>query len=414
MRFNCRGPLVLILGLLASAIAGADDLSTVTGKKFAGKLLAVDRDGVTFRTGKADAKFPGKELLVINLGNKVVSPGKDAKYHEVELTDGTLLRCSKYALKGKKFELELLAGPENVPLPVFELPLTSVFYACRGADDPKNREEWKKMLQTRGKRDLYVIRQADGLNFVQGTLLEGSPDGTMLKFEKENGAKEDLRASRATGGLVFNQPAPAQVPQTLCKVVDVFGNTLVAQAVDMNGSGVKVTTVSGVVATYPSIAGVAHLDYGQGNIAYLSDLPAKVESPELPPDEANKVLNVRLAYLADKAPTNEPLKLDNVVYQKGLWVTSDTVLTYNLGGDYREFKTVVGIHDQFGNTATEVRVTIEADGRPLFAEAVKRKDKPRPLALDVKNVKQLRILVESDSPFFNGSQVVLADARVQK
>jgi hypothetical protein len=45
---------------------------------------------------------------------------------------------------------------------------------------------------------------------------------------------------------------------------------------------------------------------------------------------------------------------------------------------------------------------------------VKRKDKPKGVTLDIKNIQQLRILVESDSPFFNGSQAVLADARVQK
>jgi len=45
---------------------------------------------------------------------------------------------------------------------------------------------------------------------------------------------------------------------------------------------------------------------------------------------------------------------------------------------------------------------------------VRRKNKPKVVSLDVKNVKTLRVLVESDAPFFNGSQAVLADARVQK
>ena len=74
----------------------------------------------------------------------------------------------------------------------------------------------------------------------------------------------------------------------------------------------------------------------------------------------------------------------------------------------------IGIHDQFGTNSTEAKVTIEADGRAIFSETVKRKDKPKGVTLDIKNVQQLRILVESDSPFFNGSQAVLADARVQK
>lgn len=149
-------------------------------------------------------------------------------------------------------------------------------------------------------------------------------------------------------------------------------------------------------------------------MAYLSDLLPKVESPELPADEAAKTLNVKAPYLVDKAPANAPLKLDGVEYPKGLWVPSDTVLTYSLGGDYRGLKATIGILDQVGDSATEVTVTIEADGRVLFADTIRRKDKPKGVTLDVKNVKSLRIQVDGANPFFNGSQAVLADARVQK
>ncbi|MDB5312301.1 MAG: hypothetical protein JWO38_6503 [Gemmataceae bacterium] len=414
MRCSYRGLLILPLVVLAAGIAGADDLTTIGGKKLTGKLAAVEKGLVRFQSGTSEVAIPNQEVLLVDLGHKVVAPGKDAKYHEIELTDGTRLRCGKFSVKGKKVAVELLPGPEKVAVPAFELPLSSVFYVLRGADDPKNRDAWKRMLVNRGKRDLYVIRQDDGLNFVQGTLLEGNPDGSLVLFEKEDGTKENLRLSRATGGLVFSQPQPMQVPQTLCRVVDVFGNTLVAQAVEMAGSGVKVTTVSGVVVTYPAAGGVAQLDYAQGNIAYLSDLQPQVEAPELPPDEANKTLNVRAAYLADRAPANAQLRLDGVEYPKGLWVPADTALTYTIGGDYREFKAVVGIHDQIGDGEAQVRVTIEADGRALFSETVKRKDKPKDVNLDIKNVKQVRIQVESETPFFNGGQAVLGHARVQK
>ena len=403
-----------VLGLLCAGAAAGEDFTTVAGKKYSGKLVAVDATGVTFRTGTGETKLAAKELVLVDLGNKPLPPAKDAKYHEIELTDGSVVRCGRFLLKGKAVEADLLPGPPGAPPPALELPLASVFYVFRGADDPKNRDEWKRMLLNRGKRDLYVMRQADGLNFVQGTLLEGSADGTLVTFEKEDGTRDALRLSRATGGLVFNQPPPGQVPATLCKVVDVFGNTLVARAVEVTAAGVKVTTVAGAVATYPATAGVARLDYGQGNIAYLSDLQPQVETPPLPADEADKTLNLSAPFLADKTPSNDALKLDGVVYPKGLWVPADTVLTYTLGGDYREFRAVVGIHDQFGNSATEAKVTVEADGRVLFAETLKRKDKPKAVTLDVKNAKLLRILVESDAPFFNGSQAVLGDARVQK
>ena len=70
--------------------------------------------------------------------------------------------------------------------------------------------------------------------------------------------------------------------------------------------------------------------------------------------------------------------------------------------------------DENGANATSAaRVTVEADGQVLFSELVKRKDKPKGLVLAVKGVKQLRIIVEADTPL-NGNYVTLADARVQK
>jgi hypothetical protein len=413
MRYISRGSFVLTLFFLASA-ATADDLTTGAGKKLTGTLVAVDKDGVSFKVGDAPLKVSGKEIVLIDLGRRPLPLAKDVKFVEVELTDGSRFRCGRFGIDGKKFQLELLPGPKDAPPPSFDLPLSAVFYAMRNADDAKARDEWKKLLGGRGKRDMYVTKQQDGLTYVQGTMIEGTSKGTKVVFEREDASKEELLLSRATGGLVFAQAQPAQVAATLCRVNDVFGNTLVAQSVEMAGSGMKVTTVSGVVVQYPSLQSVMSLDYAHGNVAYLSDLLPKVESPELPADEASKTLNVKAAYLVDKAPANAPLKLDGIEYPKGLWVPSDTVLTYTLGGDYRELKATIGILDQTGDSAAEVTVTIEADGRVLFAEAIRRKDKPKGVTLDVKNVKSLRIQVDGANAFFNGSQAVLADARVQK
>jgi hypothetical protein len=45
---------------------------------------------------------------------------------------------------------------------------------------------------------------------------------------------------------------------------------------------------------------------------------------------------------------------------------------------------------------------------------VKREDKPKPIALDVKKVKQLRITVTVVEGLEFGHQVTLADAKVSK
>ncbi len=410
--------LVLLVGFVA--IARADDLTTVGGKKLSGQLVAVDAEAVTFKSGGSDVKVPAKEVLLIDLGNKVAAPAKDAKYHEVELTDGSVLRCAKFVLKGKTLAVELLPGPAGVAAPALELPLTAVFSVCRNADDGKHRENWQAMLRNRGKRDLYVIRQADGLNFLQGTILEGNADGTELTFEKEDGTKDVLRVSRATGGLVFNQPAGGEPPATLCKVNDVFGNTLVAREIAVENGGVRVKTVSGVPVAYPAAAAVAQLDYAKGNVAYLSDLTPQVETAG--PGEADlkafpllKGETRPAAYLRDRFLGDNPaIVLDGVTYPKGLCVSADTALTFPLNGDYREFRTVIGFADARHGNAAELKLTVEADGKVVATELFKGKDKPKGLAIDVKGVRSLRVAVDRDYPSDAAAYLILADAKVQK
>jgi hypothetical protein len=416
MTLTRRASFVLFLTLAATA--SADDLTTSGGKRITGKLVAVDAQGVTFSSGEASAKVAAKDIVVVDFQHPVVpvpkdkDSGRELKVTEVELTDGSTFRLAKFVLKGKKVEAELFPGPANLSAPSLDLPMTALFSVMRDAGDAKHREAWKKMLAARGKRDLYVIREVDALNFVPGTILGGTEDGTEVEFEREDGTKSNLRQSRA-GGYVFAQPPAKEAAPLLCKVVDVFGNSLVAQSVEVTPSGVSVKTVAGGVVKYPSTDALSKLDYSQGNVAYLSDLDARVEAPEPPADEKGLRFNVGAPYLRDQGLAGEPLRLGNEFFPKGVLVAPDTVLTYTLGGDYREFKAVVGIPESSPDANLEAKVTIEADGRALYSETVKRKDKPRGVSLDVKGAKALRIIVEADFAV-NGNRVLFGAALVQK
>lgn len=418
MPFPRRTLFAAALVLVASS-ACADDLTTNGGKKLSGKLVAIDAQGVTFVSNETRVTVPGKEIVLIDLGNKVAPIPKNKegtgpeKTVEVELTDGSMFRVGKFLIKGRKVETELLTVPQGATAPQLDIPLGAVFSIMRGAEDPKNRDAWKQMLGKRGKRDLYVTRDANGLDFTQGTILSGTDEGTVLNFEKEDGAKQTLLLRNATGGLVFSQPAPAQVVPMICKVNDVFGNTLAAQSVQMTDSGVTVTTVSGVAVRYSSGAALARIDYGGANVAYLSDLEPQVNAPPPDPKEMGLRLNPAPPYFRDVGISGEPLKLGNDPFPKGLLVAPDVVLTYNIGGDYRDFRAVVGLPENSPDADLEAKVTIEADGKPVFTETLRRKDKPKPVVLDVKGVKQLRLVVEADLPV-NGNRVVFGDARVQK
>lgn len=395
--------LLLLAALFVGGTAAGADISTLTGKKYKGEIDSLTPDVLTVKTDVGKVGISVKDVFNVDYAPLPAAP-KDAKFDEVELTDGSVFRASKFAIVGKAVKFECRGPAGAFPM---EVPLDTVFSLCRGADDAKNKADWKKLLATRGKRDLFVVRQGDGLNPVSGTVLGGNAAGDAVEFEKDDGSKTTFKLIRASGGLVFNQPPKGVIPPTVCKVHDLAGNVLTAAAVEIEGPGLKVKTVGGADVAYATTKLLAKLDFSQGNVAYLSDMEPQVSAPEAVPGEPY------FTYLRDKTDENGPLKLDGQSFAKGLWVFPDTALTYKLNGDYRELKATVGIDDSVPVASAAVRLIVTADDKPVFNEIVSRKDKPRQLVLDVKGAKVLKIAVERGA-LYQGNQLNLAEVRVQK
>jgi hypothetical protein len=409
-----------LLSAVMLALAGwalslsAAEVITLDGKKLTGDLVTVEKERLTLRVGQTQVQIPNNSILSVELGRAVPALPKGTKYHEVELTDGSTLRVSRFSIKQRQVECELLEGPEGVPPPRYELSLDVVFFIMRGAEDPAIRTAWKKMLSVRGKRDLYVIREGDTFNFLQGTIHGGTPDGVRLDFERAEGERVSLLQSRATGGLVLAHPPQGNLPPKLCKVMDIFGNQLVAQNVQLTDDGVQVTTVAGVRFHYPKLTALARLDYSLGNMAYLSDLPSQTLAPELPAEEKGLRLHLQLPVLKDRGLSGDVLKVaGHPPFSKGLLIAPDTALTYDLGGEYREFQAIVGLPESVLDGQLAVQLTVEGDGRLLFQQTIRRKDPPKSLTLDIQGVRQLRLIVEGDFAV-NGNRLILGNARVVK
>ena len=115
----------------------------------------------------------------------------------------------------------------------------------------------------------------------------------------------------------------------------------------------------------------------------------------------------------DRNLVNGPLTCGGTTYPKGLSLHAGTALKYDLGGDYRELRAVLGVDDSV-ETESRVEIVFEGDGRDLYRGTISRKDPPRTLTVDVKGVRELRVTVKAPGLFDTGSQVNLADAKVSK
>jgi hypothetical protein len=194
----------------------------------------------------------------------------------------------------------------------------------------------------------------------------------------------------------------------------VFGNVFFATSVEVAGSGLKVKTVAGAFVEYPALAAVARLDFGQGNVTYLSALDAVATYPPAEKDgPLGEQFPFAITYQKDRPIGGGEIVLGGNKFAKGVSVPPDVTLVYKLDGTHREFKAVVGILDGVKPDDGALKVRIELDGRGVFDETVRKKDKPRDLNLNVKDAKELKITVERVD-LFSGNQINFADARLQK
>ena len=398
----------VLLILLLSLPASAAELVTLAGARTTGKLVAVTLQGVTLAGSGGDATTP------LNLVGAVILDGKSLvplpNHDLIELVDGSLIRVADFQVKGKAVALKPL-----VPGLAFELPLSTLFTLARNADDAETLQAFQVIVAGRGKRDLFVVKQSRGMNPLSGTVVGGNDAGDALTFESESGRRLTLKLSRATGGLVFNQPPRDVVPPTICRVIDVAGNMLVAQSVQIENGKVVVITLAGCIARYDSLDLLEKLDFAQSNVRTLADLGGRVE---LPPSEEDgplgKLYPVRPQLVEDKAIGGGPIMLAGKAFTRGVSIPPGTVIAYPLGGKFREFRAVVGVQDRMGRSAVTMRLRIELDGRLALDEAFASDKPPRELAIDIRDARDLRISVERAGAALDGDQLNLADARVQK
>ncbi len=410
-------PLACCVWLVGSSVSSAADLVTLDGKTVQGDILAVDGEALTYKGSDGQPnKIPVKTLAEVRLGNKPLPLGT-AAYDEIELTDGSLLKVTNDGtrLKAQVFSVVMAAtAADGVTPPAVSLKRDHVLYWVRKANTGTVRQDWKlKIVEKRGKRDILVFNtEAEGFQPREGTLIGGAEDGTKMTFEATDGTRSEAPLVRVSGGLVFYNPPPDVLPPTAGRVFDVFGNSLLATAVAIDEKSGKVTvkTVSGATVEYPSLAAVARMDFAQGNVKYLAELEPAVDAPEAGPGEPFQ------PFLANKTREGNGLRVGGKLFSKGVWVAPETTLKYPLGGNYREFKAVVGIDDAVPVVTSKVTLLIEVDGRKLVEQTFEKTAKPaKPLELNlnVKDAKELKIVVTREA-LFSGEGLNFGDAKLQK
>jgi hypothetical protein len=393
------------LAIFASVLFAGEPvkLRTLAGKVDEGDLVSVTEAEITLQGKEGLIKTPLVQTLDLCLPYEASLPSEN--YSDIELTDGSVFHCLQYALKGTKLDCKLGDGRSVT------LGLADVSSILNDAQNAKIRDEWRLIQAKKSNLDQLAVKDAEGkLNLVEGTLGNGDDRGATIEFETGSGVKRRVNLGRVQA-MSFVRKSRSSAPT--CKITDTSRNSWMAAKLTFQDGHFTIVTTTGISVDCPRQL-VSRVDYSQAKVTYLSDLD---------PVKTTETSNVEAMehYRRDRNLDNGPLQLATTVdgraetqtFAKGLAIHATAEMVYDIGGNYKELKGLVGVDPGVGGDS-QVKVVIEGDGRELFAADVRRGHDVLKVACDVKNVRQLRITVRPVGFLDLGNHVNLADVRLVK
>lgn len=398
----------LAIVLCLASISQAAELRTLRDETFTGTVVKVTQEQVIFKDEtEGDIRLPVKGLLYIKLGKTTSLAG--VKYHNIELKDGSLLHCKTYEINKTQVKATLINDKQ------ITFPLSSLAGLLHDAHDSLNLKSWQeKVLKKKQFRDIIALKREGVVNALEGTFGDVSDDGKKIAFTLTSNTKATVPFERMFG-MYFIRPPDPDVKPVICKVLDTHANVYYASELQTSPSGYTLKTPAGVAVDFTADQ-LVNLDYSRGKLIFLSEMnPAK--------EVIAKVATWGNAYRRDANLAGGLMRIEGRIYERGMSIHSHTELEYDLGGEFRELKAIVGIDDQVGGSNSPVMLRILCDGKEIKTLTLSRKENNRayPIALSVKDVQRLRIIVTRgktenplDSLIDTGKHLNLAELRVTK
>lgn len=425
---------------LGNAVSYADGIPAtfepLEGTSFSGTLLQFEDENCSFIKEDEKQTISTRQLRQIKFSSDENVP----KTEGIEVSFGDSLAVAESVfLKERIARIVLGASQEDSEKSEFLILsenlncLQEILYQKNELGKSKDLDaDWAEIQLMEPTSDILVVLRNGKLSFYYGSVLE--IDEKSVRFEHEGDAISVKLKHIFAIRFANNSPSensPSDVPSR--KLLGILS--------DRNGSHfavslwkplpdeqkIEMCTISGVVIQFPaSVLDV--LDFTTGRSVLLSSL--KPESMEWTPffaasiaasgekkaSNSSETVSARTLYYApkmDRGFEGEKIVLNHVEYTHGLELSSRTRLVFRLPGEFRTFKTVLGIDDSV-RPAGNAEVTIFADERVLFHEEIRGTDEPKALELDVSDARRLTILVDYGKNLDVSDYVAFADAQLLK
>jgi hypothetical protein len=254
----------------------------------------------------------------------------------------------------------------------------------QGPDTDEGERLRNRLAVALRTRDVLILQNGDT---VEGLLTK--VDAQMVYLEAANKILQVDRNKVAVIALNNELGAPVRPPGVYGRLVLRDGCRLsLASAEYTTGQPVRAVTLFKAPVVF-QLGDLVGLTIFQGASVYLSDLkPIRVEYRSFGTEN--------WIHRPDAAVNGRDLCLAGSTFDKGLGMHSHTRLTFDLGGRFRRFESLVGLDPHTGRRGSvRIRVLVDGKERPLeWEKDLTGGSLPRPVRLELVGSKELTLGVE--------------------
>ena len=368
---------------------------------YSATITEISSTGVEVRASNQKRSIPFDQLLRA----KFASPETKAAPNQlqVELSDGSQLRCQQLTSDGKTVQLTI-SDQWKV-----SLPSNQVANCLAIRLDATLGKQWENMVSSRIAGDVLILqRSAEALDKIEGVIVEITD--AQVKFEFD-GQTIPVQRTKLAGWQFFS--SSKEKPGKLLAVLrDVLGNSWMIQGITAKwspGSAAQVKLVSGATIEFP-IDKISEIDFSFGSMRFLADLePLERRVPprlslavKLP--EAEQLFGPR-------ASAAEPTR--GATAGPGVQFMGAGSLTVRVPTDFKRLLGSVALTPD-GPQFVACKVQVFLEDKVLWEKTLDHPHDAQAIELEVEPGKRLRLVVESESKQPVGDMVTWRQLRFVK
>ena len=394
--------LVAMAGPSATALAeDADRLVLLDGTILSARVTSIDNAGMIGREG---IRQPLRLDGLRSVDRPVATSINPSAAATIELAGGGVLFADGVTVRDERcFVNWALAAsePNSVTTPNAAAKLSFPVDAIRSIrfNSQADSTSFDRALAAPDDDFDRLFVKVDGnVQSIAGLLEQLDEDNAVFQWE----GHQQTVACQKLYGIILAQVGGAADHIGHCLVTFQDGSSLWARIRSLRSGRLMLQTSKGLKVTV-SWDRIVRIAVCSPHLVFLSDL-APVHAID------QTIVTLPRSWKRDRSVCGRPLKLGGCTFEKGLGTQAGCQLAFDTDGQYDLLVATIGIDHQTGGRG-DCEFIVLCDGKEVFRQRVKGTDGPRPLRVQIREVKRVTLIVEPGEDLDLADHADWCDAR---